>query len=87
MLSRKLLITREEGGCLLPGKICTNNERLVIDVLWVKQPNTRIPQVGDPQCSDFERYEEVPETLHLDFSEDNVIWVASKLSGAAGSLE
>ena len=30
--------------------------------------------------------EEVPETVPLDFTEDDVTWVASKLSGAAGTL-
>ena len=28
----------------------------------------------------------MPETLPLDFTEDDVMWVASKLSGAAGAL-
>ena len=31
-------------------------------------------------------YEEVPETVPLEFSEDDIIWVASKLLGAAGAL-
>ena len=34
----------------------------------------------------FEEYEEVPETVPLKFSEDDVTWVASKLLGAAGIL-
>ena len=29
---------------------------------------------------------EVPETVPLNFTEDDVLWVASKLSGAAGAL-
>ena len=28
----------------------------------------------------------MPETVCIDFSDDNVMWVASKLSGAAGAL-
>ena len=28
----------------------------------------------------------MPETVHLDFTEDDVTWVVSKLSGAAGAL-
>ena len=37
-------------------------------------------------CAAFEEYGEVPETVPLDFTEDNVTLVASKLSGAAGAL-
>ena len=40
--------------------------------------------VKNPTCATFEEYEEVPETL--DFTEDDVTWVASKLSRAAGEL-
>ena len=41
---------------------------------------------GFPTCVAFEGYEDVPETVPLDFTEDDVTWVASKLSGAAGAL-
>ena len=34
----------------------------------------------------FKEYGEVPEMVPLDFTEDDVTWVASKLSGAAGAL-
>ena len=37
-------------------------------------------------CADFDEYEEVPETVPLEFSEDDVTWVASKPSGDAGAL-
>ena len=37
-------------------------------------------------CADFKEYEEVPETVPLDFTENDITWVASKLSGAAGAL-
>ena len=37
-------------------------------------------------CAAFEEYGEVPETVPLDFTEDDVTWVESKLSGAAGAL-
>ena len=40
----------------------------------------------NPACTAFEEYEEVPETVPLDFTEDDVTWVVSKLSGAAGAL-
>ena len=34
----------------------------------------------------FEEYEDVPETVPLDFMEYEVMWVASKLSGTSGAL-
>ena len=40
----------------------------------------------NPACAAFEEYEDVPKTVPLDFTEDDVTWVASKLSGAAGAL-
>ena len=39
-----------------------------------------------PTCAAFEEYEEVPETVPLDFTENDVTWVVSKISGAAGAL-
>ena len=56
---------RGGGGCLLPGDVCKNTGRTLAGVLQKKHPNTRILQVGDPQCSAFERFEEVPETVPL----------------------
>ena len=44
------------------------------------------PPTENPACADFEEYGEVPETVLLDFTEDEVTWVASKLSGAEGAL-
>ena len=49
-------------------------------------PGHACPPVENPTCAAFEVYEEVPETVPLDFTEDDVTWVASKLSGAAGAL-
>ena len=47
----------------------------------------RVPSMKTPTCSAFKEYEDVPKTVPLDFTEDDVVWVASKLSGAAGALE
>ena len=44
------------------------------------------PPVKNPACAAFEEYGEVPETVLLDFTEDDVTWVALKLSDAAGAL-
>ena len=46
----------------------------------------RVPPVENPVCSAFDKYGDVPETVPLDFPEDDVTWVASMISGAAGAL-
>ena len=77
---------REGEGCLLPDNQCTKTGRPVAEVLWEKHPDMRVPPVENPVCAAFEEYEEVPETVLLDFTEDDVTWVPSNLSGAAGAL-
>ena len=42
--------------------------------------------VENPTCVAFKEYKEVLETVPHDFLEDNVTWVASKLSDAAWAL-
>ena len=49
-------------------------------------PGHACPPVENLACAPFEEYEDIPETVPLDFTEDDVTWVASKLSGAAGAL-
>ena len=44
------------------------------------------PPWRTPRGAAFKKYGEVPKTVPLDFTEDDVIWVASKISGAAGAL-
>ena len=44
------------------------------------------PPVENRTYAAFEEYEEVPETVPLDFTEDNVTWVVSKLYGTADAL-
>ena len=46
----------------------------------------KVLQVGGTRCSTFDRYEKVPETVPLNFLEEDVTWVVSNLSGAAGTL-
>jgi hypothetical protein len=57
-----------------------------LEVLRGKHPETRVPDLANPQCSSFEAYPETPEVLPLDFSPEDVERVASKLAGAAGPL-
>ena len=46
----------------------------------------RVTPMENPTCAAFEDYEEVPEMVPLEFTEDDVMWVALKLSGSAGAL-
>ena len=75
--------TGRGGGCLLPDDQCTKTGRPVAEVLWEKHPVMCVSPVENPTCAAFEKYEDVPETVPLDFTEDDVTWVASKLSSAA----
>ena len=45
-----------------------------------------VSPVENPECAAFEDYGEVPETVPLYFTDDDVTWVASNLSVAAGAL-
>ena len=75
-----------DGGGLLPWYVCMKTGRPVADVLQEKHPNIHVIPVGNPTCAAFEEYEEVPERFTLDFSEDDVMWVSSKLSVITGAL-
>ena len=77
---------KERGGCLLLDDQCTKTGRLVVEVLHEKHLDMRVPPVENPTCIAFKKYGAVTETVPLDFTEDDVTWVASKLSGAAGVL-
>ena len=74
----------ERGGGLLLGDVCTKTGLPVADVLRDKHPDIHVPPLENPTCMSFEEYKEVTVTVPLDFSEDDVMWVASKLSGATG---
>ena len=45
-----------------------------------------VPPVENPVCAAFKKYEDMPKTVPLDFTEDDMMWVTSRLSGAAGAL-
>ena len=63
---------REGGGCLLPDDQCTKTGRPVADVLQEKHPDMQVTPVENPTCAAFEKYEDVPETVPLNFTKDNV---------------
>ena len=45
-----------------------------------------VSPVENPVCASFKKYEEVPETVPLNFTEDDVTWVSSKVSDAACAM-
>ena len=49
-------------------------------------PRNACPPLKNPTCAALEKYGKVPETVPLDFTEDDVTWVVSNLSGTAGAL-
>ena len=49
-------------------------------------PRNACPPLKKPTCAALEKYGKVPETVPLDFTEDDVTWVVSNLSGTAGAL-
>ena len=77
---------REGGRCFLPDDQCTKTGRTVAEVLLEKHLDMHVPPVENPVFSAFEKYGEFPETVPLEFTEDDVMWFASKLSVAAGTL-
>ena len=77
---------REGGGCLLLDNQYTKTGQPVAEVLWKNHLDMRVTSVENPTCTSFEEYEDISKMVPLDFTEDDVMWVASKLSGAAGAL-
>ena len=62
---------REGVRCLLPYNQCTKTGRPIEEVLWEKHPDMRVPPVENPTCASFAEYEDIPETVPLEFTEDD----------------
>ncbi len=63
-----------------------NMKSLALDIFWVLQlqhPNTRIPNLGDPDCIAFEQYNEVPTTLPTDCTSKDLEALALRMSRSA----
>jgi hypothetical protein len=56
----------------------------VIEVLQSQHPDTRIPNLGDPDCIAFEQYAEVPTALPMDCTSKDLEALALRMSGSAG---
>ena len=71
------------SGVLFPGDLDSNTCRPFMDVLRDKHPVMRAPDLSDPRCYSFEDYVEDLDVFPLDISDEDVIWVAGKLSGSS----
>ncbi len=75
---------RDGGGVLLPQDACTKTGQPVIEVLQLQHPDTRIPNLGDPDCIAFEQYDEVPTALPMDCTSEDLEALALRMNGSAG---
>jgi hypothetical protein len=73
---------RNGGGVLLHQDTCTKTGKPVIEVLQLQHPNTRIPNLGDPDCIAFEHYNEVPMALPTDCTSKDLEALALRMSGS-----
>ncbi len=56
-----------------------------MEVLQSQHPDTRIPNLGDPDCIAFEQYNEVPIALPTDCTSKDLEALALRMSGSTGS--
>ena len=78
------LTSRDGGGVLHPEDADTKMGRRVIDVLRDKHPDLMIPELERDDWESFEAYEECPDSVPVDCSEEVVVEIANKLHGGAG---
>ena len=64
----------------------TKTVRPVVEVLQQKHLDMQVTPMENLMCVTFEKYEDVPEMVPLEFTEYDAMWVESKLSGAVGAL-
>ena len=70
-----------QSEVLLPGDIYSKTGRPVMDVPRNKHPAMRKQDLVEPECSYFE---DDPDVVPLDISEEDVMWVSGNLFGASG---
>ncbi len=56
----------------------------MIEVLQLQHPDTRISNLGDPDCIAFEQCNEVPTALPMDCTSKDLEALALRMSGSAG---
>ncbi len=69
---------------MLPQDACTKTGQPVMEVLQSQHPNTRIPNLGDPDCIAFEQYDEVLMALSTDCTSKDLEALALRMSRSAG---
>ena len=70
-----LATDRNGGGCLFPDDQCTKTGLTVVEVLLEKHPDMCVLPMENTMCTAFEEYEEVPETVPLDFTSMMSRWL------------
>ena len=81
----RTVTSRYGGGLLFPTDRCTKNPELsVAEVLTLKHPELRIPDITHPECLCFESYTDVPDPTPIMATIDAVEDVAPHLHGSAG---
>ena len=75
---------RSGGGVLMPTDSCTKTGKAVTEVLESQHPDTRIPNLEDPNCIAFQQYDEVPVEITKDCTSDDLETLALWMSGSAG---
>ncbi len=55
-----------------------------MEVLLSQHPDTRIPNLEDPNCIAFEQYNEVPVAMPMDCTPEDLETLALRMSGSAG---
>jgi hypothetical protein len=75
----RYITNREMGGVLLPDDKCSKTGMSVSDVLDSKHPMARVPDAAA-----LPHYEELPEFIEVNVTEDSVEDTARKLSRGAG---
>jgi hypothetical protein len=78
------VMARNGGGVLLPQDACTKTGQPVIEVLQLQHPDTRIPNLGDPDCIAFKHYNEVPMALPTDCTSEDLEALALRMSESTG---
>jgi hypothetical protein len=64
--------SRDGGGVLLPQDACTKTGQPVMEVLLSQHPDTRIPDLEDPNCIAFDHYDEVPLLIPTDCTTEDL---------------
>ena len=77
---------RDGVGFIFPDEQCTKTGRPVTEVLQEKHPDMRVPPCGKPCVRSIQGVKVSYQTVPLDFTEDDVTWVAPKAKETISQL-